>query len=331
MSTKYTHSISGDFPNQKVDTTRLIQEINDNSIIIALDYINVSGDDCDVWFKADLSSVEQTTLSGIIAAHGGQAMTSTIQVSLSEEKRDPAGKLRIQETSRAPETKTYFTSSGDDPTNVNDVGGGERLMLHHTISGSPTSSVIIDLNIVENETWIHEGYLTWKNCNHDEVIFEIIPRTVDYTASSGTYYNIYGGYLVIPAAGDGTIQITSDITTHSGGLIYIPLDEDETRPTAFWNADWNTTTKEYENISAAPAGNGEYNMFTVPVTLSRFANKISLLDNGFIMLQSADSDQLGHGMRLKLSGMTCTCDEYGHEDHDWSVAGIITFHRKKSC
>jgi hypothetical protein len=250
-------------------------------------------------------------------------------VNLLSEVRNADGKLIMQETSRVMGTTTYFTGAGDDPSDVTDVGGGERIILEHTISGSVSESITMDLNIIENDTYIHEGYLTWKNAHHDTVNFEILPRTVDYVVSSNTYYNLYGGYMVVPAAGDGTIQITSDITTHSGGLVQMPLDEEGTRPTAFWNADWNSTTKEFENISAAPYGDGEFNMFTVPVVLSRFANRIPLLGDGFIMLQTADTDKLGHGMRLRLSGQT-HIDE-NCPDHNWSVAGMITFHRAKSC
>lgn len=69
--TKYTYSISTDFPNGKVAPSRLTQEIQASSISIALDYINTSGDDCDIWFKDVLSSGDQTTLDGVVAAHSG--------------------------------------------------------------------------------------------------------------------------------------------------------------------------------------------------------------------------------------------------------------------
>lgn len=70
--TKYTYSISVDFPNQKVAPSKLTQEINDSSISSALLlYINTNDDDCDIWFDGVLSGADETTLDGLVAAHDG--------------------------------------------------------------------------------------------------------------------------------------------------------------------------------------------------------------------------------------------------------------------
>jgi len=73
-NTKYTYSISQDFPNEAVATDRLTQEIQDSAIVIALDYINTDGDDCDIWFKDVLSGGDQSTLSTLVANHNGQPL-----------------------------------------------------------------------------------------------------------------------------------------------------------------------------------------------------------------------------------------------------------------
>jgi len=73
-SAKYTYSVSTDFPNHKVDIDRLTIEIANSAIIVALDYISVSGDVCDIWFKNALSPGEKTTLDGLVAAHNGSPM-----------------------------------------------------------------------------------------------------------------------------------------------------------------------------------------------------------------------------------------------------------------
>lgn len=71
MAEKYPYSISGDFPNTAVDSTKLKEEIEDSAIATALSYINTSGDVCDVWFDAALSGGDETTLDGLVAAHDG--------------------------------------------------------------------------------------------------------------------------------------------------------------------------------------------------------------------------------------------------------------------
>jgi hypothetical protein len=73
-ATKYTYSISTDFINQIVATDRLSIEISDSAIVTALDYINTSGDDCDIWFKDTLSGGDETILDGLVAVHTGEAL-----------------------------------------------------------------------------------------------------------------------------------------------------------------------------------------------------------------------------------------------------------------
>ena len=78
-ATKYTYSISGDFPNQKVDSDRLTKEIDgDATITTALDYINTAGDVCDIWFVAALSAPEITALDTVVANHSGDPIVYTL-------------------------------------------------------------------------------------------------------------------------------------------------------------------------------------------------------------------------------------------------------------
>lgn len=81
-ATKYTYSVSTDFPNHKVASSRLLDEIRESVIVTAVDYVAVSGDDCDIWFKDQLSSGDKTVLDGLVSVHSGephQAATPTIQ------------------------------------------------------------------------------------------------------------------------------------------------------------------------------------------------------------------------------------------------------------
>jgi len=72
--TSYAYSIQSDFPNRKVDSSRLWQEIQNSVITVALDGISVSGDNCEVTFKADVPASEKTVLDGLIAAHSGEPL-----------------------------------------------------------------------------------------------------------------------------------------------------------------------------------------------------------------------------------------------------------------
>jgi hypothetical protein len=246
---------------------------------------------------------------------------------LYDEYRDRSGKLRVHQTSRKLGLRIMWTGVGDDPSDPTAIGGGETLSLVLS-SGTQSLSKYIDFNIVENETWVHEGYITWAGTVLDTLTLDAVPRVTNVVASSGTNYNLYGGYLIIPAAGNGTIDITSDITTHSGGLVYIPDDDIGNPPdNAFWNADWNSTTEEYENITPAPYGNGRYNMFANEVVICRFLRDVPFASSeGFIPFNSSDTDQLGHGIRLKIKA-----ERSEYDNSDTVMFGCtICLHRKKS-
>jgi len=70
--TTFHFSISGDFPNRRVVLDLLREEIIGSSISTALNSLGKSGDDCAVTFADVLSTANETTLDGIVAAHTGK-------------------------------------------------------------------------------------------------------------------------------------------------------------------------------------------------------------------------------------------------------------------
>jgi hypothetical protein len=216
-------------------------------------------------------------------------------------------------------------SDGDDVVTYANTGNDEaEKSVTGFISDEYTQTLYLDLNCALNDTWIHEGYLEWEGCRHDTISMSVVPRVMGIT--QGTNFNLYGGYLIIPAVpGQGTIDITGDWTDFNGGLIYMPDDDLGNPPTAFWNAEVDVATKKYKNITAAPQGNGRYNMFSVEVEFNKFANRLSLINEGFVMLQSADSSQIGQGMRFKAVART-----YMKKPRPWYITVIMTMHRQRT-
>lgn len=110
---KYTF-LTGQFPNNLVNATRLSSEIQDSEIITALDYINVDSSKCDMWFKAALSSADETTLSGVIGSHSGAI----------PEQADPPtmddGRPIVRADTRPLNTATYFTCCSDTASGIGD-------------------------------------------------------------------------------------------------------------------------------------------------------------------------------------------------------------------
>ena len=113
MASKYSFSISNDFPNQKVNIGKLQEEIQSSAIVTALDYINSNQIECDIWFKAELSILDSTaTLPGIIAAHDGEPLPEDVAPTMDD------GRPIVRSDSRPLGTETYFTMAGDDSTGI---------------------------------------------------------------------------------------------------------------------------------------------------------------------------------------------------------------------
>lgn len=330
-SIKYSYNKT-DFPNQVTNTTTLTQEINNSAITVALDYIDVNeivGDGyvCDIWFKDTLNTENETILDGIVGDHVGSISTSVENITLTSELRDRSGKLRVHQTSRKLGLRIMWTGVGDDQSSITKIGGGESLSFAYHVGDTAPMVKYIDFNAAENETWLHEGYITWAGGDMDTLSLSMVPRTVTVSGVVGGNKTIYGGYMVIPTApGAGNYEIVNDLTIPNNGLVYIPNNDLNEPPVAYWDADYSTSTHKYSNIRPNLTGTGRYNIFSYEVVFAQFVRQIPLLASGFIALSSSDSDQLGQGMRLKMVADT----NDNTEDHDWSVACIMCLHRKKS-
>jgi len=75
----YTYSITDDTLNGIVDTGTLRVEIENSSIIIAIDRISTSDDDLNITFKANLGSADETILDDLVSNHEGADSSDDIQ------------------------------------------------------------------------------------------------------------------------------------------------------------------------------------------------------------------------------------------------------------
>ena len=340
MSIRYIYTVD-QFLNNKVDISKLDKEIRLSDITIALDYVDYEEPECGCWFKASLLETDYATLSGVVSQHDGvpdniddvqyveiRGTSNPLPVDLFDEFRDASGKLRVHQTSRNNGTMICWTGEGDDTSDPTLVGGGTPLSFAYKIGQTDPLVRYIDFNLVENKTYLHEGYISWQSAELDWIDLQLVSRVTGTVAATGTTFNLYAGYLIIPAyPGTGTIQLTTDITQIDGGLVYMPLNDQGLRGPSFWNATWDKAIQRYTNITPAPTGNGQYNMFDQEVVLAHFVRHMHLLGDGFIALNSSDTDELGSGMRLKLTADT---NKETTVDHDWAFACLLCLHRQKS-
>jgi len=294
---------------------KLEAEIRASAIVTALRYATLLGTDAlTVTMANTLSGGDETILNGIVTAHDGVSLAVDEPVNLD-------GRKIMHATPRKRGTFTCFTGAGDSQDDQSKIGGsnGTLMALHHEVAQSISQSIYIDLNTIANDSHAHAGWMMWKDALNDLVTLVTVPKLTTYEAGSNTYYNLYGGYLVIPAAGNGTI------TPLVMKLVEVPLNEYGNRSGAgYWNATYNTTTKAFESITAAGAGDGRFNMFTVEVSLDRFINRVPLLGSGHMLLDTYDASQIGHNMRMKI-----TLETSG-TDHEWWWCGGLKPYRKRT-
>jgi len=220
-------------------------------------------------------------------------------------------------TSRPVGTSTYFTSEGDDNSNYRYIGGGSELHFNHE-AGSPITPLYFDCNVLDNSTYVHEGYISYVNCDFDKLSFHFVPRTTSYISAPNTTFNLLNGYLVIPAAGDGTIQLTE-----VPNLVAVGKNSNGVKNIGFWDAEFNYDTGVFENLRPNLTGEGNWNIFGEEILLYRMIQRIILVGTGEKYLETAEHGAWEHGARLKISY------EVNNPDHDMKVAGILVLYREK--
>jgi hypothetical protein len=243
------------------------------------------------------------------------------------------GKLFVHQTPTPVGSTTYITSEGDDYGARNSVGGGGLMKVEHSVGGGD-AAVDVDFNCAINRTHIYSGFATWSGCQRDRLSLVVLARGSATSGGSSTNFTTlnypghpWHGKLILPAAGNGALSVTAPVLV---GFYLNPGSAEEIElPPRYWNATWNPATAQYEDIAAAPDGDGEFNMFTEAVQLFRFANAILLDGENFTPwdVGSSDSQRLGDGMFLRIVPAT----NPQVSDHAWRACVTLFMHREHTC
>lgn len=271
-STKYTYSISGDFPNNKVDDDRLAQEIRTSSIPVALDFIQTAGDECNIWFKAALSSGEETTLDGLVASHSGEPLP------LPDEPKADDGKLFVAPNIFPLGSLTNFCGVADDVAQGL-VGQGDLLTIA-SVSQGDTEKII---QFIE-QSFLAGGFIQYDGgIIGDWVSFAVVvPGTVGTSNPGAGMWNkvpIGGGINVfVPAAGNGNWDL--NLSEKENANVSFSKVRPVPAPSGGF-IDWNEDT---EAITLNASQKGGFNLFDADMTINEFITKVPLLGSGqFVM------------------------------------------------
>jgi hypothetical protein len=308
--------------SKQVNIITLRKEIEASPIItVALNNIEATSTDTDIVFKAALSTDEQTELTDIVNAHVYTEVTDEND----ELKFNSSGKLLVHQSLRFPGMTTYFTGRGDNKDTIDVYGMGNDIKVHHKLGDSPSGEIEIYFNVIENETWIYEGYINWLNCKADCISLYVRNIAVSGEVVSGGNYDISQGIVLPAPAGTGNYNILGDIAQPYGGLVEMPKNIDGIRSDGYWDADWDSENKVFTNITPVLDGSGKYNMFPIEMNLDTVVNHFTVNGSGTQRLDSEDSKQLSHGLKIVLAWHSM---EDNIEDHEWFCAANLTMHRE---
>jgi hypothetical protein len=187
-ATKYTFSIQNNFPNHKVAVDRITAEIRSCTIVVALAFVNLAGDTCEIWFRDSLSGGDLTILNGIVEAHSGTPLpTNTQLVKLEGVPTTADGRIVVRESTASRTTNfklraiSFYTSElVEGFHNVNPVTGA-------------------DYGDVEMSLFKEDGTKITEEEDEVLAVKTILDFEPHYT------YEIIGGFLDIPSSlKDGT-------------------------------------------------------------------------------------------------------------------------------
>lgn len=320
VPTTYEFALASHF-SDGVNAAKLKLEImQEDSIYTALNYVDREGELVHVSFKNALDTKERVELDRIINNHDGKPIYNP------EQPQNPDGRTKGHNTARPNGTVTHVTGRGDDPTNNLNVGGGVKTFIHHKLNDPMTMVQYSDWNTIANKTYIHEGYVSYFNWKPgDGLDMIVVPKVTSYSAGVETNFALYNGYLIVPAPGVGNINVQPENMV----LVEVSLTEENQRAGAgFWDATFNESTGQFDNIRPNVTGTGIFNMFAVEVPLAKFVLDINLLTGinqaHTLELDTTDADYIGHGLRIKYILNIAT------PDHEMSMGANVTMYRQKT-
>jgi hypothetical protein len=246
------------------------------------------------------------------------------------------GKPIIHSSPRPDGTMTYVTGRCDDFSDPKDYGSGKSMVITHFVGGGELMTTFgeeyryeylyADFNVIDNPTYIYDAIVSFQNTSNDLASAYIVPSISTIETATNTNFRTIPfldntDTLIVPAIYFGGPN-TGNVNVLDYKLVQSTTNARGEKAPAFWNADWNSTLKVFENITPAP-GNGNYNLFTKEAKLVRFVNDVTLVGTGSINIESKDVEKIGHGIRFKI----CLKIK-SYTDHNCSLSVSMRMYRK---
>lgn len=215
---QYTYNIT-DFLNDKCDTARLTQEIQQSSILTALDYINTTSTDVAIYFKADLSVNDKTTLDSIIENHTGEPLPQESPIVRAQILTEAPSWVLKGETTQAlfaAESLIVDVSSGDT-----EVAKSFSWMYDIAIK---SATIYVTEDMVGDEIVVHEapntliGYLLQPLNVGDTSVY--VSETVLENIKKAYYFGLY-----VPGEEGIEVGQVMGMNLHQSALMIYPASD----------------------------------------------------------------------------------------------------------
>jgi hypothetical protein len=275
-STNYSFTIASDFPNGKMDSDRLMQEVRSSAIVTALDYVSSADGGCSIVFKDALSNGDVTILNGIVAAHSGAPLPNNTIIKVEQYSTGVAqpvaadGKPYVLPNIFPGEVLLNFTGAADNTGRMD----GNLFGLQKAGVGTET----LDIQFIDG-FYLAGGHVDWDGGAWGNSVYMELQAPATTTKApavqgQGNCNKVATGLgfnIIVPAAGNGEFDIDVPIP--------VPANNQETNAqNGYWNYSEPWCGKG--TVSVAVPGHGKYNLFDAQLELAHFCKLHTFRDAG---------------------------------------------------
>jgi hypothetical protein len=276
---------------QAVNPDRLTQDIQQSSIVTALDHIDTVGTSVTIWFKAALSSGDQTTLDAVVAATINSPLVNIVPALVETVAPKTPDNRDLVATNRIGPGYTLYPTGAGDNMSTGAYGTGPDLLL---TQAAPTQNFQL-----LNNWYIVGGHANWEGASLDDMLngWIVAPGTTGATGSTGGNTGNVDKYA-IPGTG-GTLHMFIPNQTSTGAfnlnlagtLANCPTVLQCTPVPSAGGGGWYDYDSDTNVLTVNPSMQGNFNLYDFPINLFKLCNRIrgTAVNGGQTNLEATDT------------------------------------------
>lgn len=277
------------FNKTPVSIDRLTREVQHSPIIIALDHMDFTSPNLDIYFRDTLSETDETILNELVAAHSGLPLPDNTPFPVTTTNpKTPDGRDYIATNRIGPGFTLYPTGAGDNIANGT-YGNGPDVLL--------TMAAPTQVFQMLNNWYVVGGHTVWEGANLDDYFngWIVAPATTGITANGGGTGN-HDKYAIPGTGGTAHMMIPNLNNTGAydlnlaGTLTNCPTILSATPVPSAGGGGWYDFNSDTNVLTVNPSHNGNFNLYDFPINLFKLATRIrgTATNGGQIHLEATD-------------------------------------------